>query len=46
MLAIYNTNTAEEWFEAKHRAEVLRRYRDRLHPGLAMELAELERAGY
>jgi len=46
VLAISNVNTAEVWFETKHRAEALRRYRDKLHPGLATELRELEEAGY
>jgi hypothetical protein len=46
MLHIVNYNSAEEWFEAKCRATILRRHRDELHPGLAAELVELERAGY
>lgn len=46
MLTVFNTNTADEWFEAKQRAECLRRYRPDLAPWLAAELAELERAGF
>jgi hypothetical protein len=46
LLDLSSSNTAEEWFEYKCRANTLRRYRDKLHPGLAAELAELERLGY
>jgi hypothetical protein len=45
-ITVYNTNSADAWFESKCRARSLRRHRDKLHPGLAAELAELERAGY
>lgn len=45
-LVIANSNTWDAWRDAKCRANTLRRYRDKLHPGLAAELAELERAGY
>jgi hypothetical protein len=47
MLQISNHNSADEWFDAKQRAECLRRYRrEDLAPWLAAELAELERAGF
>ena len=46
MLFICNHNSADEWFEAKCRATILRRHREALHPGLAAELVDLERAGY
>ena len=46
MLDIFSVNTAETWFEAKCRAGILRRHRDKLYPGLAAELADLEEAGY
>jgi hypothetical protein len=45
-LLLNGENAAVHWQEAKVRAECLRQYRDKLHPGLAAELAELERAGY
>lgn len=47
MLSLFSSNTADEWFDAKQRAECLRRYRRQdLAPWLAAELAELERAGF
>ncbi len=45
-LDLSSSNSAEEWFDYKCRANALRRMRDQLHPGLAAELAELERLGY
>ena len=41
-----NENSADHWFHNRCRANALRRMRDQLHPGLAAELAELERLGY
>lgn len=45
-LIVANDNSADAWFGHKCRADTLRRHRDRLHSGLAAELAELERLGY
>lgn len=45
-LTLANSNSADAWFHHRCRANMLRRHRDQLHPGLAAELAELERLGY
>jgi hypothetical protein len=45
-LDLFNSNSADTWFDHKCRANTLRRHRGDLHLGLAVELAELERLGY
>lgn len=46
LFIVWNSNTWDAWHDAKCRANTLRKHRGQLHPGLAAELAELERAGY